>query len=135
MTTLMRARSPEGALADIVLFKPFLADGAVVAMHDVLGTFEGTLRVFVEGVLHSDDFGPAGFSGSIGWAQFRPRDGHTLKYRLRRRLLAIPCRQLIRVASRGRELKGWNKFVYKLWRPLAPHGEVRIAHLLRQLTT
>ena len=65
----------EGAKADVDMFKPHLADGAIVAMHDVLGTFEGALRVFVEEILDSDDFGPAGFSGSIGWAQYRPRDG------------------------------------------------------------
>ena len=44
------------------MFKPYLVDGAIVAMHDVLGTFEGALRVFVEEVLDSDDFGPAGAS-------------------------------------------------------------------------
>src|SRR6187455_1809478 len=41
----------EGAKADLDMFKPFLADGAIVAMHDVLVTFEGALRVFVEEVL------------------------------------------------------------------------------------
>lgn len=95
------------------MFKPFLADGAVVAMHDVLGTFEGSLRVFVEDLLESDEFGPAGFSGSIGWAQFRPRDGHALGHRMRRRLLAISARRLIPVAQSGRNLAGWNKYVYK----------------------
>lgn len=124
----------EGAHADIELFKPFLADGAVVAMHDVLGTFEGSLRVFVEDVLDSDDFGPAGFSGSIGWAQFRPNGGRALKYRLHRKLLAIPARRLLRIAQRGRNLEGWSKYVYKFWRPLAPHGNVNAGRLLRQLT-
>lgn len=125
----------KGAHADIEMFKPFLADGAVVAMHDVLGTFEGSLRVFVEDILDSDDFGPAGFSGSIGWAQFRPNGGRALRYRLGRHLLAIPARRLIQVAQRGRDLKGWNKYVYKFWRPLAPHGDVNAARLLRQLAT
>src|SRR6476660_3727687 len=123
----------EGAKADLEMFKPFLADGAIVAMHDVLGTFEGALRVYVEEVLDSDDFGPAGFSGSIGWAQYRPRDG--ARFRWRRRILAIPSRKLIPVARRAdRGLHGWNKFLYKFWRPLAPHGSVsvkRLAHILR----
>jgi len=118
----------EGARADVEMFKPFLADGAIVAMHDVLGTFEGALRVFVEEVLDSDDFGPAGFSGSIGWAQYRPRDGAS--FRRRRRLLAIPSRKLIPVARRAAQgLHGWNKFLYKLWRPLAPHGDVSASRL------
>jgi len=124
----------EGAKADIDMFKPFLADGAIVAMHDVLGTFEGALRVFVEEVLDRDEFGPAGFSGSIGWAQYRPRDG--AQFRWRRRLLALPARKLIPVARRAdRGLHGWNKFLYKLWRPLAPHGDISVRRLDRVLRT
>ncbi|MEP6550014.1 MAG: class I SAM-dependent methyltransferase [Gemmatimonadales bacterium] len=120
----------EGAKADLDMFKPYLVDGAIVAMHDVLGTFEGALRVFVEEVLDSDDFGSAGFSGSIGWAQYRPRDGKEARFRLRRHLLAVPARKLIPVAQRaGNGLHGWNKFLYKLWRPLAPHGDVSVKHL------
>ena len=124
----------KGAKADIDMFKPFLADGAIVAMHDVLGTFEGALRVFVEEILDRDDFGPAGFSGSIGWAQYRPRDGR--RFRLRRRMLAIPGRKLIPVARKAdRGLHGWNKFLYKFWRPLAPHGDISVRRLERLLRT
>lgn len=122
----------EGAKADLEMFKPYLVDGAIVAMHDVLGTFPGALRVFVEEILDSDDFGPAGFSGSIGWAQYRPRDGSS--FRLRRSLLAIPSRRLIPVARRADNgLHGWNKFLYKFWRPLAPHGEVSVGRMARHL--
>jgi hypothetical protein len=120
----------EGAKVDVDLFKPYLADGAIVAMHDVLGTFPGALRVFVEEILDSDDFGPAGFSGSIGWAQYRPLDGRKATFRLRRRLLAIPARRLIPIARRAdRGLQGWNKLLYKIWRPLAPHGDVSLSRL------
>ena len=123
----------EGAKADLDMFKPYLSDGAIVAMHDVLGTFEGALRVFVEEVLERDDFGPAGFSGSIGWAQYRPRDGS--RFRWRRRLLAIPGRRLIPVARRAdRGLHGWNKFLYKFWRPLAPHGDTSVRRLARLIS-
>ena len=122
----------EGAKVDVDLFKPYLADGAIVAMHDVLGTFEGALRVFVEEILDSDDFGPAGFSGSIGWAQYRPKDGRSARFRWRRRLLAIPARKLIPVAQRADpELHGFNKLLYKIWRPLAPHGDVSLRYLER----
>jgi hypothetical protein len=125
----------EGAKADLDMFKPHLADGAIVAMHDVLGTFEGALRVFVEEILDSDDFGAAGFSGSIGWAQYRPRDGKDARFRWRRRLLAVPARRLIPVAQRADSgLQGWNKFLYKFWRPLAPHGDVSVARLARLVT-
>ena len=122
----------EGAKADLDMFKPYLVDGAIVAMHDVLGTFEGALRVFVEEVLDSDQFGPAGFSGSIGWAQYRPADGTRIGFRFRRGLLAIPGRRLIPVAQKASDgLRGWNKFLYKFWRPLAPHGDVSVSKLAR----
>lgn len=123
----------EGARRDVALFTPYLVPGAVVAMHDVLGTFEGSLRVFVEEILDCDDFGAAGFSGSIGWAQYRPGSGGRPRYRLRRKLLAVPARRLIPVARRGRALHGVDKYIYKFWRPLAPHGGVRPARLARQL--
>ncbi|HEX7595438.1 MAG TPA: class I SAM-dependent methyltransferase [Gemmatimonadaceae bacterium] len=122
----------KGAKADIDMFKPYLVDGAIVAMHDVLGTFEGALRVFVDEILDSDDFGPAGFTGSIGWAQYRPRDGRSARFRRRRRLLAVPARRLIPVAQRADHgLHGWNKFLYKFWRPLAPHGDISPQQLAR----
>ncbi|HUQ99339.1 MAG TPA: class I SAM-dependent methyltransferase [Gemmatimonadaceae bacterium] len=125
----------KGAKADLDMFKPFLVDGAIVAMHDVLGTFEGALRVFVEEVLDSDLFGAAGFSGSIGWAQYRPNDGRSKRFRFRRKLLAIPGRKLIPVARRADHgLHGWNKFLYKFWRPLAPHGDVSVRQLARLIT-
>ena len=125
----------EGAREDVKLFRPFLQPSGILAMHDVLGTWEGSLRVFCEDVLDSDDFGPAGFSGSIGWAQYRPADGSAARFRLRRELLAIPARQLIPVAASGRGLVGFNKLRYKLWRPLAPHGDVDPAKWLRELTS
>jgi len=65
----------ESVKQDLALFRRHLAPGAIVAMHDVLGTWPGPLRVFVEDVLESDDFGPAGCFKSIGWAQYRPADG------------------------------------------------------------
>ncbi len=124
----------EGAKSDVDLFRRFLIPGAVLAMHDVLGTHYGSLRTFVEEILGSDDFGPAGFCGSIGWAQFRPAEGGTGKYAVRRKLLAIPARKIIPVAHSGRGLVGWNKFWYKLWRPLALHGPVNAPRLWRKLT-
>ena len=114
----------DGARADIRLFRERLSPGAIVVMHDVLGTWEGPLRVFIEDLLECDDFGPAGFCGSIGWAQWRPDEGGARRFRLRRTLLALPARQLVPVAASGRGLVGRNNLRYKFWRPLAPHGEV-----------
>ena len=123
----------EGAREDVVLFTPHLAPRGVVAMHDVLGTFPGSLRVFIEDILGSDDYGPAGFCGSIGWAQYLPGGGGAA-YRRSRAWLAWRLRQLLPVAESGRGLVGWNKYRYKLWRATVPHGEVDAERWTRAVT-
>ena len=113
----------DGALEDVRLYKPFLADGGILAMHDVLSRFPGATRVFLEQVLQSDDFGPAGYSGTIGWAQYRPRDGGTQTFRRRRNRLARTTGRLLRVLERG-ELTRLRELQHRLWRTLTPHGAV-----------
>src|SRR5690348_7472445 len=49
-----------GAKTDLDSFRPFLANGAIVAMHDVLHSHEGPARVFAEDILLSPHFGPFG---------------------------------------------------------------------------
>lgn len=113
-----------GVREDFDLFAPHLIAGGVVAFHDVLHSFEGPIRVFVEEVLGSDRYGPAGFCGSIGWAQYRPRDGGSVPFNDARRALARRATRLIRPSERGRALRGVAKLRYKLWRALVPHGDV-----------
>ena len=109
-----------GAKEDINLFRGHLADRAIVALHDVLHTFEGPVRVFVEDLLASDDFGPAGLCGSIGWAQYRPKDG--ARWRAPREALRRRAARLIPLVQRGRELRGLAKLRYKISRALVPHA-------------
>lgn len=114
-----------GAKEDIDLFRQHLVPGAIVAMHDVLHTFEGPVRVFAEELLDSDDFGAAGLCGSIGWAQFRPRDGAS--WRTQRNALARRVKRLIPFVQGGTDPKGLRKLRYKLWRGLVPHAAVDAA--------
>jgi len=109
-----------GAKEDIDLFRRHLADGAIVALHDVLHTFEGPIRVFVEELLGSDEFGAAGLCGSIGWAQYRPKRGH--EWRAPRTALRRRAARLIPFVQRGREPRGLAKLRYKLFRALVPHA-------------
>jgi predicted O-methyltransferase YrrM len=109
-----------GAKEDIDLFRGHLVPGAIVALHDVLHTFEGPVRVFAEELLGSDAFGPAGLCGSIGWAQYRPRDG--AQWRVARAALAKRVTRLIPFVREGREPTGFAKLRYKLWRGLVPHA-------------
>ena len=112
-----------GAKEDIDLFRRHLAPHAIVAMHDVLHSFEGPVRVFVEELLLSDQFGPAGVCGSIGWAQYRPTDG--ARWRSVRGALARRAARLIPFVRDGGELRGLRKLRYKLWRGLVPHDAVK----------
>jgi len=107
-----------GAKLDFEGFAPFLAEGALLAFHDALNAFDGPIRVFVEDVLRSDRFGPAGFVQSIAWAQFRPRDG--AQFTQAREALARRAARLIPYVQDGRPLTGWRKKMYKLWRSRVP---------------
>ena len=109
-----------GTKEDIDLFRPHLVPGAVVAMHDVLHSFEGPVRVFAEELLASDEFGPAGLCGSIGWAQYRPQDGR--QWRTARRALGRRVGRLIPFVRDGRAPTGLRKLRYKFWRGLVPHA-------------
>ncbi|MGH7529899.1 MAG: class I SAM-dependent methyltransferase [Gemmatimonadales bacterium] len=121
-----------GAKQDLDLFRAHLVDGAVVALHDVLHTFEGPIRVFVEELLRSDHFGPAGVCGSIGWAQFRPADGR--RWRQEREALAQRAGRLIPFVEEGRQPRGMRKVLYKLARARVPHGVVKPEEWLATIT-
>jgi predicted O-methyltransferase YrrM len=114
--------SYEGAKKDLHGFFPHLVPGGVVAFHDALNEFPGPIRVFVEDVLGSDRFGPAGFVHSIAWAQFRPKDGHT--FREQRASLAGRAARLIPFVESGKELRGMAKRRYKLNRFRVPHSAI-----------
>ncbi len=109
----------QGAKLDFDLFKPFLIDGAIVAIHDTLHEFEGPIRVFVEDMLRSDDFGPASLLHTIGWAQYRPRDG--AKFRKQRDQLARKAARLIPLVANGRKVEGFTRTRFKLNCALIPH--------------
>jgi predicted O-methyltransferase YrrM len=109
-----------GAREDFALFAPHLAPGAIIALHDVLHSYEGPLRVFIELVLASDAFGPAGVCGSIGWAQFRPGAGQA--YAGERARLAGRARRLVPFVKDGRRPTGARRLLYQLWRARVPHA-------------
>jgi predicted O-methyltransferase YrrM len=114
--------SYEGAKKDLDGFFPHLVPGGVVAFHDALNEFPGPIRVFVEDVLRSDRFGPAGFVHSIAWAQFRPEDGSA--FREQRAALARRASRLIPFVESGTELRGLAKRRYKFNRFRVPHSAI-----------
>jgi len=114
--------SYEGARRDLDGFLPHLVPFGVLAFHDALNAFPGPIRVFVEDVLGSNRFGPAGFVHSIAWAQYRPEDGHV--FRKQRSSLARRASRLLPFVESGMELRGMAKRRYKLNRFLVPHGAI-----------
>jgi predicted O-methyltransferase YrrM len=112
-----------GTKADLDGFLPHLVPSGVVAFHDALNAFPGPIRVFVEDVLRSDQFGPAGFVHSIAWAQFRPQDGHA--FRKQRSLLDKRASRLLPFVETDKELRGIAKRRFRLSRFLVPHSAVR----------
>jgi hypothetical protein len=118
----------QGANEDFELFSPFLSNGAIVAMHDALHAYEGPIRVFVERVLRSDRFGPAGFVQSVAWGQFRPNDGG--KFQEERERLARQAERLVPFLKDSRPLRGLAKLRYKLGRSRVPRAPISAADWL-----
>lgn len=114
-----------GTRLDFEGFAPHLADKGIVAIHDVLHEFDGGIRVFMEHVLLSPNFGACGFCGSIAWAQYLADESEASKYRDQKLKHYKKLARLIPfVVMRNGGLKGIEKKRYKLLRTMVPHGAV-----------
>jgi MMP 1-O-methyltransferase len=113
-----------GARADLDLYQPFLVEGAIVALHDALHPFDGPIRVMVEHILTSENFGPVGFCGSIAWAQYRPKTGGSTFYRRMRESLARRASRLIPFVRDAKPLGRVRFLLWKLARAGVPHDPV-----------
>jgi len=115
----------KGAKTDFDGFFRHVRPGGVVAFHDALHVFSGPIRVFVEDVLRSNQFGAAGFVNSIAWSQFRPKDGEL--FRKQRTALADVAERLIPLVKDDHELHGLKKILYKVNRSRVPHAAIKPA--------
>jgi hypothetical protein len=113
----------KGAKADFDGFFRHVLPLGVVAFHDALHVFSGPIRVFVEDVLRSNQFGAAGFVRSIAWSQFRPEDGAS--FRTKRASLEQAAKRLIPLVEGDREPHGLRKILYKLNRARVPRSGVQ----------
>lgn len=124
-----------GTKLDFDGFAPFLADGAIVAIHDVLHDFDGGVRVFMEDILLSPNFGACGFVGSIGWAQFHKDNSAGIKFKTEKLKLYERLSRLIPfVVFRSGELTGWRKKMYKLARARVPRRAMQPARWLETVS-
>ena len=112
--------------SDLVLFRPHLSNGAIVAFHDVVGRDAGPIRVFADDVLASPHFGPSGFTGSIGWAQYFDDPAVTEPYRPRNALLRKRLHVMINhFATEGR-LNWLQRRLSRMNRRRIPHGRAPV---------
>lgn len=111
-----------GTKMDLELFRPHLANGAIVALHDVLYRFEGPVRVFAEEILASENFGAAGLCGYIGWAQYFTEPPAAERYREYKQRLQRAMNRLLPYVASGRAIRGLDRVKFKLLRMMAPQS-------------
>ena len=125
----------KGTKLDFDGFGEHLTDGAIVAIHDVLHEFDGGIRVFMEDVLLSPNFGACGFVGSIAWAQFSRDEKTGWKFRDEKLTLYRKLSRLIPYVVFKKELQGFEKKKYKLLRSRVPHGAINPNEWLKKVRT
>lgn len=125
--------SLEGARRDLSLFGPHLAAGGILALHDVLHRTPGPMRVFMEDVLLSEDYGACGLCGSIGWAQRVGAPGRSASHRLQKLRLWRRLARLLPLAEFKDRRSRWDRRRWGLWRVLTPHGAVDPKQWVRTL--
>jgi predicted O-methyltransferase YrrM len=117
--------SYKGVKLDFDCFSPHLADGAIIAFHDVLHRYDGGLRVFMEDILLSPNFGACGFCGSIAWAQYHTDDAKGWQHAREKRTLYKKLSPLVPLVVFQKKFTAVEKLKYKLYRALVPHGAVK----------
>ncbi|MBT9146558.1 class I SAM-dependent methyltransferase [candidate division NPL-UPA2 bacterium Unc8] len=125
----------KGTKLDFDLFSRHLSDRAIIAFHDVLAPFSGPVRVFVEDVLLSDKFGPAGLWGSIGWAQYIADGKIALGFRQKKSKLHLQLAKLIpfSIFDAGNKMRGIKKLQYEFYRSRVPHKEISPSEWIGEL--
>jgi predicted O-methyltransferase YrrM len=123
----------KGTKLDFDGFADHLEDGAIVAIHDVLHEFDGGIRVFMEDILLSENFGACGFVGSIAWSQFHKDKQKARENRQEKLKLYTRLSKLIPFVVLKKELKGLEKKKYKFFRSRVPHDAVKPEEWLKKV--
>ncbi len=125
--------SYRGTISDFETFSPFLSDGAIVAFHDTINAFEGSLRVFMENVLLSPHFGPAGLNGTIGWARYFKDAARTRPYRSDKVKLYGRLSRLVPYVALDSLPSGWSRATFRFHRWRVPHRDLAPEKWLKQV--
>jgi len=108
---------------DFDYFLPQITPLGIVLLHEVMNTFSGPIHVFLEEMLRSGQFGPAGVFGMHGWGQFRPQDGRD--FQQRRSELEERVSELLPFVEGERAPRGLAKIRFKLKRMRVPRSRIR----------
>lgn len=122
-----------GSNSDYEQFSPHLADGAIIAFHDVL-RFEGPTRVFADRVLLDDHFHPFGICGTIGWAQYRAEPRLSRQQKKRQHAMSGRLNKLVDFIVAERKPNPLRKVIRNVRRWRVPHAEVKPGQWLQQAT-
>ncbi len=122
-----------GTKSDFGMFSPFLSNGAIIAIHDVLHDFGGPIRAFMEDVLLSKHFGPAGMCGSIGWSQYFKDSNIGWKFRHQKFKLHRSLSKLLPYSVFSEDTKGFTKIKYKILRSRVAHADVNPSKWLKEV--
>ena len=125
-----------GTKSDFDMFSRFLSNGAIIAIHDVLHVlhgFEGPIRIFMEDVLLSKHFGPAGMCGSIGWSQYFKNSNIGWKFKHPKIKLYRKLSRLLPYSVLSDDIKGITKIKYKVLRSRIPHRDINPTEWLREV--
>ena len=122
-----------GVRLDLELFKPYLREGAVVAFHDVLNSFEGPVRIFAEDIVLNPDFKGCSLCGSIGYAQYLPSDPLSDSEKSEKLDLYKRLSGLIPMVAFDRDPQGFEKKVWKWKRSRVPRKERTVEEMLSEL--
>ena len=125
--------SYRGAKTDYDLFIDHLADGGILAMHDVLHLDEGPIKVFVEDVLADEHVGPAGLCGSIGWAQYFADPARAKPFAAHKKSLRRRMQPMIPIAACGPRPKPLSRLAYAYHRWRVPHADIRPQHWISKV--
>ncbi len=118
------ANDVETVTQDVVGFLPYLADGGVIAFHDILNTSGDRIHVFMNEVLASERFGATGICGTIGWAQYHADPSMTRSYGKQKQMLFSKLERLLPFYGAGCCRDIVSKTQYKIFRAMVPHGRV-----------
>lgn len=112
----------EGSSFDMHEYSQFIVDGGIIACHDILSP-NGCTQAFKELVVENPHFGPVGFCGSIGWAQFHEDTAKASAYTAQKQTISSRLAPLCRLTEKAQISKLYRS-LYRLHRRRIPHGDV-----------